>query len=266
MEQKVPESTDLKDLSPFEKRILHDFYLSFRISEGRVAFQSYVLVYAARSYPPQELKNTDQLNNKLSPHIERLKPPEMHTQTINVGTGTDKIVPLTPDLAQTIQGGFKDQWEYNLKIFRQLAFNLKRPALNPPDDPETEIYYQTNWPNNVLLAEIINYMAKRDRNFQSKDRPMRTGGADPNESFLRSYMIEGKKTGSETYDRMFEEMKVVSNKLRLLEDKVSAQRFMDTAILLGINYQNASDLRTNIVDLITNWEKSHPGQKFYDRK
>lgn len=265
-ENRVIRDRELNNLNEFERTILKDFYLSFRLSEGKPLLQSYVMVYAAQHYTKDGKLDLDLLNSRMLPHIKKLKPPAMHTQTINIGRESRKhYVPLTFELAQNTEAGFTKQWAYNLKVLERVFFDTPKPPLPgaPIVDANAVIYFQNGLTKNMLLAEIIDITAMRDTNFQNKGRENRIGDADPHESFLRTYVFENKKTGSESFDLMFEEVRKIISELGLNGKRILVKNYLQKANSIGIEESKAREIKTSIEGLVKDWKIKHPKKKFF---
>lgn len=271
MELEIIQNQDLQNLRPIERKILHDFYLSFRVSQGSPDIQNKTLLIAARSYPTFEIEDVPKLNERLLPLVSKLDVPQReHEKKVYDAKRPNLVVNLDFEQAQANPYGFRAQWEFYLALLQRVTYNESKPYLNRFESTNSRVAYELSQKTDTeLTAETLSDICTTDIKYQSKDRPERMEGSDSNESFLRTYMVEKRRTGSDAFDVMYKDMwsllkklgvdfvkngEYPSDKLGLLHEK---------ALTLGLDTQLAEKVVNDFASLTKMWEEKHPGQKFF---
>lgn len=256
---------NIKELSKMDKQILRDFYLSFRVSQGNPDTQLLLLMYAAKSYPLELIQDIDGMNNRVYPHVLRLNIPqkEHKKKVYNPDTGNTTVIDFNQ--AQTSKEGFQRQWEANLVILERVTYDETKPYLGRLASFNQRKAYELNQLTEVeLLTQILSNTFFRDILFVNSGREERMLGNDRHESFLKTYMIDGKKTGSTTFDKLYNDMAELLKKLGIYaEPYASTKTIHKNAIQIGIDPHVAEGLLNKFADLKTVWEKKHPISRFF---
>jgi hypothetical protein len=183
-----PETAGLQPASPesqhsnLYRRLLRDFYLSFHFSQGNQVHQELIVQTLDMDYRSSMPEPNKQHLPKLLPQLKagalRLMPPKAHRpvkdseRAIILGIEWTKFGLMLGSLASKAPEG-EDAWRGKLG---NLAWNM--------------------------VARDYAFCHPRQINSEP-GRPNRTAGQDPYESHFREYVLRGKQTGSESFDRIF---------------------------------------------------------------
>jgi hypothetical protein len=164
-----PEEISSKNL---ETRILKNFYLSFKFSQGNAELQQDLLIAINTRYNHGEFIKTfislENLKDRLTPKISKLRLPKDH---LPVGS---------------VQEEFKNQWRNQLKLLNKVFEPEER---HKPSDEGLLI---------DLVAEDASYMETGRPNSGKK------------ESLVKTYIINQQTTGSEDFDNLFKKLREVA--------------------------------------------------------
>jgi hypothetical protein len=156
---------------PITDRLLLDFYLSFRFSQGDPAVQERYFKALISEYRRENSEPTTEDLESVKAKLASLKPPREHAA----------VYPSR-------LGDFNNQWKEMQDAFTETSSNRL-------EDDE--------------LLRLGREMAASDIQYQQRKRPNRDRSADPHESFFRTYVLRGTSTRSVTYDSIMEQMRSV---------------------------------------------------------
>lgn len=263
MEAKV--SPDAKDLTLMDKRVLHDFYLSFRVSQGDPELQYLALIYAGKSYDTMEIGDIDEMNNRVYGEVLKLSPlkKEHKQEFLNKNNELER---LDFDAGQNSKNGFRNQWDFFLAVLNRVHLQKDRPLDTVVSVNQMKVLELYETTENQLNAEILINIITRDTVYQNRERPLRMHGSDPHESLLRTYMVEGKRTGSESFDLMYKKMGEIFKKLGfeyIADGKHQKPDVFEKGYKeLGLDPHLAIRLSEKYMAFLVDWNKAHPGVEF----
>lgn len=192
------------------KDVQHDFWLSFRFSQGNMAanqLQHRLLRGVSRLYPHEEFEAiyAEIMGNEFREVCSTMQIPHKH---------------------------IKDRPDDQMVDIYKLHFdkNFKPAMVNQYKEPK-EI-------DDITLEGILDDMIVTDERYQQIERP----GKDPkiddvHESFVKSFILEGRRSSSARYDELF----------RRVKEYIPRARGVTQAKLVRLEIQ---------------WERNHAGQSF----
>ncbi len=135
--------------------------------------------------------------------------------------------------------------EFNEVMYHHLH---KIKTQTPNEVPAAERYTD-------LLGDIAKDLILKDDDYQIKKRHARTedhmsepdDANDPHASFVRKYILLGKKTGSEAFDQLFKEVRE-----EIMPDIVAVHQKVDKLTIR----------QSQLSRMIRGWEDTHPGEIF----
>lgn len=175
----APSSETLRPtLSP--KDVKHDFWLSFRFSQGNMVarlLQHRLLAGISRIYPEPEFQAIypQIMSDKFREECSTMQIPGKHIKD-------------RPD--DKMAEAYKHHFDKNFKPNMENQYNDP----NPLDD--------------TLLEKILDDLIVTDEHYQQQARP----GKDPekddvHESFVRQFILEGHRSSSDRYDELFRKVR-----------------------------------------------------------
>jgi hypothetical protein len=216
-------------LSPYEKKLITDLYLTFKFSQkdGRV-LQPKLFTYIAQAYQPSDIKDPDATFARLLPYVKQLPVPQ-HTSQID---------------------------EQERKSEFQIALSSQRFALKSRIEAHTEAVVPEATMDSRLI-EITHGLIELDLHYVKHGRKSREGtGKDMHESFVRTYALHGESTNSSSYDWMFSRMNILIGSLTHDQNPAITDAFfkVESDKLEQITPQL---LQSNITKLQRAWERTH---------
>ena len=207
------------DRAELAKRLNKDFYLSFKYSQGSVTVQHLLFELISQYYhstlPPEEFgwiaKNKAWLEQEF----------------------IDSRVPGTHIVHNKSDGAIEHEWEIRANWFTSEWYGI---ADREFDRDET-------------LRGLLGYMIARDRHYQDEERKYQS--SDPHESYLQTYALQAKPTGSAAYDVIYKDLAELIGSVSSV-DPVTG----DASVVL---------LSTKLQDLVPAWQTNHPGEVFTER-
>lgn len=173
------EHTKAHEQSPLQpKDVRHDFWLSFRFSQGNQAddkLQYKLLKAILKLYPQEELMRISSMlqTDGFRDQCCSLTVPHQHLDKKN----------------EDVKVEFANVFDYAFipALRNQVSHNT---PFEESDDP--------------LLDTILRGMISCDERYQTRPRPGRNPTKDDlHESYVRKYILEGTETGSPRYDTLF---------------------------------------------------------------
>jgi hypothetical protein len=216
-EQKIP-------LSPQEKGVFANFYLSFHHSQGRGDLQDSLFQYTAGYYQKEnplmgEIKPLDE--KIITNFLSSLKVPQVH---------------LTRSRFISDSGTFLYEWG-------QLKSTL---MASPRELPSGD----------SLLFDLAKGIIERDLEYQEEERPLRKNG-DIHESFLRSYLFGFRTPQTPLYATLYTDIGNLLNRLRLLQPNPYEEQ-----ATVELSHHHQTDLENIFGEMVEAWERNHPGESF----
>lgn len=193
--------------TPIDKKILKNFYLSFKFSQGSPDLQCRMLTAIARLYTQSELFNqfssAQAINQELLPKVQNIQTPNWHTKKYPGGediTSKEKKEEML------------DEWFRQIDIFKLLYAqsqhsNKYRRKSDVLDGKAQSTFKET--PEELILY-IVNEMAGRDLRYLKIGRPRNNKPNQDTESFTKTYVLEQKPTGSQQFDQLFSQVRTTT--------------------------------------------------------
>jgi hypothetical protein len=234
--QQNPDDSKETSSKNIETRILKNFYLSFKFSQGRTDIQEALLKAVSIRYNREELsasfgKKLEFHHEKLYSKVENLSLPKVHANSIE-----GKQI-----MNDDVKDEFGKQWGYQVNMLNDI---LEIGEQNG-NDLYTEELLKPSYHD--LLIRMID----RDIIYMNKTRPKREfGKSDPHESYVKTYIIDQKPTGSDEFNELFQEIRSLAINTNALNKNHS--------------FEKRNPLERPCQNLIIEWEKTHPGQKFIE--
>ena len=174
--EKVGEGVpDQKVQAELAASLIHDFYLSFKFSQGDGLSQDWLISYLAYYY--RSVADCDQTildsilsNQQVAGRVAKLRPPARHS--------TERL------------SNREDE-------FRSVYDELRR-VLSTTEQPVPTVSDLRH-----IALEILNRDKKYVISDMGRPNPHEHTGVDLHESFFREYIIMAKPTGSEAFDHMY---------------------------------------------------------------
>ncbi len=218
--------------TPLENRILENFKLSFRFSQGNPQLQSKLMFAIANMYPHDEFIEQFPTPQVLDYHLKaralRLHLPVPHTDTDAGGNPITEV---------TMRGILTTEWWNQCNILTSVQRLDAEEGLDLSEDYAS---------HEDLILSILKGITERDQNYMDTARPGRGKNDDPHESFLITYVVKKKDTGSPDFNTLFEEVREALFKVVDSSDTETAE------------------LRSDLDSFMWEWEQLHPGEKFLE--
>lgn len=227
--------------TPLEARILKNFYLSFKFSQGRVPIQINLMSAILHQYQKSEILDefgsVSGLNKRLGSRVEKLSPPRSHTKVTEAG---EKLTTTAK------KNEIKKQWARHLFLLSLVTDDFDSYFHKLDDQDNLVTTYVA--PDEERVLAITKEMLKRDIELIRGGRPERQEGEDPYESFVKTYAIDKESTGSVEFNAVFEQIGTEVSAALSSKDKEEASDINKLAFWSA--------------RLKKEWEEKHPGQSF----
>jgi hypothetical protein len=168
------------DSPALERRLIKDFYLSFKFSQGNALAQRTMYLALKRHYESSfstaEKAWLRDSSFELMDNLAMLQAPRSHTRSNH---------------AFDYQPGLSDQFEVQADDFLKVLRVVPAPDLY---DPATDL----------VIADFCGATIGRDLYYQGKERFHNTD--DPHSSYLRNYALFSTPTSSDAFDAIFAEV------------------------------------------------------------
>lgn len=221
--------------TPLENKLIHNFYLSYKFSQGRPDTQRGLMVAVSRMYPQEEVRreflSTQSVNDRLRTRINNLRLPRDHTDIASSGVSEE----------------FSETWKKQLRILAAVQIGDFQDGSNYSDP---EILKTLQLTSGHLLADVVKRMAESDGRYFRKGRPGRKDGK-ADESFVKTYIVDQTPTTSPELDQLFRQARGLVLRALSPDDRLK-------------DVPEGKSLKDRIQELQRDWEAIHPGEQFYE--
>jgi len=167
----------LEKLSPAQRSLRRDFFLSFKFSQGESGFQGELLRSLVAYYQEQPMLTCEELN-QIDCYPESLVLPRFHYRRNSGSTSPANVL-----------GQENIHWALLLKAYGKAQRGNK--------------CYGRSYP--ARKRGLLTSMIHRDTVYQASARP--TLPIDPHRSFFREYVLLDKETGSRAFDWLHDSLR-----------------------------------------------------------
>ena len=232
-----------------EQRVLKNFYLSYKFSQGLPDLQRNLLIAVTRLYGHdefiEEFPSIKALDKKIRPKIEKLQVPKAHARQVEGGS-------ITPEL---MKEDFVQQWSNQLRILERFLKGGSHTDSYIYDsyDKDTTIDTVMAKSQEDLILLIVGDMATRDIGYLKRgERLQRSyGSQEAVNSFVKDYVLDQKPTGSKEFDQLFRNIRITIP--TLLDSDYEIVDESNLTRKLAVQY---------LRQLKELWELKHPEEKF----
>lgn len=157
---------------------------------------------------------------------------------------------MNDDTKFTVRSGFREEWN---NFFFLLKYSLFREELSSSDRVFEGLYSFAGYDHTRRILAVLEKIITVDTEYMERERPNRRNGADCHESFLRSYLFEGKNPGSPLYREIYDELRAVL--YRIIEIEKRGAPYDD---------EGQEGVAKRFMNLESKWEQVHVGLKFVE--
>lgn len=227
-----------KEKSPLEAIILHNYFLSFKFSQGSEDLQKILIAAVSSFYNAEELRkefgSIEELDKKLRPEVEKFRLPLNHALI-------DDNVPME----------FNNRWNHQLHTLKPLFDGSERTVQTDIDDIMAIFLSKTPLAQDIEIATRI---ANCDMYYYDRGGRDNGEGKDPFESHVKRFLIDQEPTGSSEFNRLFQSVRAVTMRGFMYLLNSSEERH-------DITY---STLVQQLRHVQKEWLAKHPGKNFFD--